>query len=225
MDTSQYGLGRKVNHDPRSKGFPAPAAGTARSVRYTHYGPWLDQGHTNSCTGNALAQARNCSPSHKARQPYKTEADAMRWYSRATQIDPFPGAMPDDDGGSDGNSVCKAAKEEGEITGWQHAFGIDHMIQTLQSKENGGGGGPVIVGTNWYESSFTLTPQGFLSVDGNVVGGHEWLVFGVNVPSKFLWAGNSWGDWGPLKGKFKVAFTVMDRLLREDGDVILPVSA
>jgi hypothetical protein len=224
MSQTTHGLGRLVNHDPRSRSFAAPAPATVRSVTWQHYGPWLDQGSVGSCTGHALAQALNCRPGHLPRTRYHTSVDAVRLYTAATAIDPFPGTYPGQDTGSDGNSVCKAARAEGLIVAWQHAFGLDHMLRTLQPKEAGGAGGPVIVGTDWPESFFETDRRGFVSIAGQWVGGHEWLVYGVNVRDRYLWAGQSWGDWGALRGRFKVPFDVMDTLLRRDGDVILPIA-
>jgi hypothetical protein len=228
-----FGLGRIAFLDPRSRPFAAPAPGVVKSVLYTHYGDWLNQLKTSSCTGNALAQAGNCKPNHKPRAKKFEEDTALRWYSRATAIDPFEGTyyFPPingnygDDSGSDGNSVCKAAREQGVVLSWNHAFGLDHMLRALQREEDGGGGRPVIVGTDWFESMFELDSKGFIDARGDVVGGHEWLVFGVNMRDAYFWAGQSWGTWGPLRGKFKVPFATMDMLLKRDGDVIQPIFA
>lgn len=222
--TERYGLGRVVNHDPRSRAFPAPTATAVKSVTWPVYGPRLNQGQTSSCTGNAMAAWLNGKPAHAARSRYMVEEDALRLYSRATALDPFPGTYmhpaqngnSGDDSGSDGNSVCKAAREESLITSWTHAFGFDHMLASLQL-------GPVLAGTNWYDGFFRPSPAGYIDVSGENVGGHEYLIHGVNLRGQYLWATNSWGSgWGPLNGRFKIPFQIMRRLLGEQGDITAP---
>lgn len=210
-----FPLGRVVEHDPRSLSFPAPTAPVV-TKSWTHYGEVLDQGQVGSCTGNAMAQAVNTKPVHKPRTAYLTEADAVALYSRATVLDGFAGTYPPDDTGSSGLAVAKAAQERGLITSYTHAFGLDHALQALMS-------GPVIVGTPWYDDMFHPGPQGFLHIGGNVAGGHEWLVLGVNVTHKYVTALNSWGpSWG-VRGRFRLTFDDFGRLLSEQGDVVQPV--
>src|SRR5215218_3923484 len=50
-----YGMGRQVNHDPRSRqfAFRAPPKVELRAVRYERHVPIFDQGNLGSCTGNA----------------------------------------------------------------------------------------------------------------------------------------------------------------------------
>jgi hypothetical protein len=215
------GLGRLLNHDPKSRNFPAPtAAGPVRSVVWTRYGQSLDQGNLGSCTGNALAHWHNTRPNHAARKPLDTEADALAYYTRATQLDPFAGQMPDEDTGSDGNSVCKAGREAGILLSWTHVFGFDHLLNALQH-------GSVLTGSNWYPSMFNPSPAGYVEIGSGErpVGGHEYLYQGVNLRDRYLWAVQSWGPTWGLKGRFKIPFEVARRLLAEDGDATQPVAA
>jgi hypothetical protein len=214
------GLGRLLNHDPRSRNFPAPATAPIVSRVWTRYGASLNQGNLGSCTGNALAHWHNSRPAHVARVPLDSEEDAVRYYSRATQIDPFRGQMPDEDTGSDGNSVCKAGREEGILTSWTHVFGFDHLLAALML-------GPVMAGTNWYPSMFNPSAAGYVEIVSGErpVGGHEYLLQGPNVRDRYLWAVQSWGPaWG-IRGRFRIPFEVMRRLLSEDGDATQPVAA
>lgn len=208
-------LGRVVQHDPRSLSYAAPADTLVGSVLWKHYGPVLDQGRVGSCTGNATAQALNSQTLHVPRSKYMTEDAALKIYSRATELDGFAGTYPPDDTGSSGLAACKAAAEMGLVSRYEHAFGIDHMAAALQV-------GPVMLGTNWYESMFNPDDQGRVRVDGAVAGGHEYLCLGVNMRGRYFTCLNSWSSsWG-RSGRFRISWADMDRLLREDGDVIQP---
>jgi len=211
----EYGLGRKVNHDPRSRSFPAPRAEARKPVLHRRYSPVLDQGSLGSCTGNAMAQAINMSPLHIPGKPYLKEEDAVALYRRATQIDPFPGIFPPEDTGSDGLSVCKAAVELGYITDYRWAFGFDHALDALQL-------GPVLVGIPWHYSMFTPDRRGFVTPDGEEVGGHEIVLMGDDCKGSLTFL-NSWGSsWG-LKGRFKMDYAAFRALLADQGDAAVPV--
>jgi hypothetical protein len=63
-----------------------------------------------------------------------TESDAMRLYREATHLDKFRGSYPPDDTGSSGLAVAKAAKKEGWIKGYEHAFGLEHLTHGLSQR-------------------------------------------------------------------------------------------
>lgn len=218
-----YGLGRKVEHDPRSRMFAAPRVAKARVVSriWHHDAPVLNQGELGSCTGNALAQLVNTvkfgrSRARARKHPgWLNQEDAIRFYSRATQLDIWDGEYPPDDTGSSGLAVTKAGVEEGFFERYDHAFGFEHFLQVMMRQ-------PVIVGTNWYDRMF-YPDNGIVTVDGTAVGGHEYLALGVDMRSQLVVCLNSWGPtWGRF-GRFYVPFAGFDRLLREYGDVTVPI--
>lgn len=217
MSTIEFGLGRKVNHDPRSRAFPAPRAADRRPVLHRRYSPVLDQGTLGSCTGNAMAHAVNMVPLHIPGTPYLKQEDAVGLYSRATKIDPFPGTYLPEDTGSDGLSVCKAAKEKGYITGYRWAFGFEHTLDALQS-------GPVLIGIPWHYSMFYPDGKGFVRPDGDVVGGHEIVLMGDDCKGTLTFL-NSWGPGWGLRGRFKTDYATFKALLADQGDAAVPVRA
>jgi C1A family cysteine protease len=212
--TTLFPLGRVVEHDPRSLSFPAPD-GKVKSKTWRHYGPILDQGDVGSCTGNAAAQAMNTTPNHH-HGFLLTEADALDIYHWATVLDGYPGEYPPDDTGSSGLAAAKALKQRQSITRYEHAFGLDHALAALMS-------GPVMLGTNWFDGMFNPDGKGYVTPDGAVAGGHEYLLVGVNLNGRSVTCLNSWGSsWG-LKGKFHMTFDTLDALLSADGDATLPI--
>lgn len=218
---SVYALGRVVEHDPRSRSFSfAPAATTKPgTVLWDHHGPVLDQGDLGSCTGNALAQWSNTAfaqQNPKGPDGFLTEDDAVDLYSRATHLDGIKGVYPPDDTGSSGLAVCKAGERRGLLSGYQHAFGMDHLLLTLQHT-------PVIVGTEWTEGMFNPSSDGVIRPTGEVAGGHEYLILGCDVQSEMITMLNSWSDdWG-IKGRAMISFADFAELLANQGDVSVPV--
>ncbi len=210
-------LGRHVEHDPRSRAFPATSlvAPAVRSVRWPHYGPVLDQGGLGACTGYAMAQCLNTGPLHdRNRQLGGAEAEAL--YSLATTLDDIEGHWPPDDTGSSGLAVGKAAVARELIREYRHAFGIDHLLGALQF-------GPAIVGTDWREGMDTPDADGMVHATGAVRGGHEWLALGVDLEHGHIIGLNSWGpSWG-MGGGFYLPLADMRGLLAHDGDVTVPV--
>jgi hypothetical protein len=209
-------LGRLVEHDPKSRFYQAAMATAPRSVLWGHHAPVLDQGDIGSCTGNALTQALNCDFFAKCRTHYLTEADAVKLYSAATQLDDVPGSYPPDDTGSSGLAVAKAGVKAGYLAGYKHAFGFAHFTAALQLS-------PVIVGTTWHNDMFTPDKSGLVRPTGSVAGGHEYLAIGVDYALKSLTFLNSWSDkWG-VGGRFHMTFNDFAVLLADQGDVVAPV--
>lgn len=205
-----HALGRRLNHDPRSLAYPAKTAGTHRPVTHRTYGPVLDQGDVGSCVGNAAAHALNTKGVHRAPSRVRDETDALDIYAAATAVDPWPGTYPGQDTGTDANSAAKVMRDRGLITGWSHAFGLDHVLAALQL-------GPLMLGISWHESMFTPDSRGFVHPDGNIVGGHETLIRGDDAKGSVL-VRNSWGrGWG-LAGHYRLTYGDLAALLSDDGD-------
>jgi hypothetical protein len=211
-------LGRHVEHDPRSRQYPARKATQPRSVLWTHRAPVLDQGDLGSCTGNALAQCLNTTKFVQSRpgRRYLDEQYARLLYAKATVLDTFPGAWPPTDTGSSGLGVAKAGVALGYLTRYEHAFGFDHFAAALTLQ-------PVIVGTNWYSTMFDTDSDGFVSPAGQLAGGHEYLALGINHRERYVTFLNSWSDGWGVKGKFRMTLDDFTALLDEDGDVTVPV--
>lgn len=228
-------LGRHVNHDPRSKRYPyavrsADFAGL-NSVKHNRFIPVLNQGDLGSCTANAGEGAAGTAPLFDAipvNNPYRPltaasgadydENQAVRLYSRATEIDDFLGSYPPDDTGSDGLSVAKAMKESGLISGYQHAFDLPTALAALQS-------GPVLLGCYWYDSFDTPDSSGLIEItrDASIRGGHEVVLDELDTERDLVWFTNSWGSaWG-VRGRACMSWETLQKLLEQDGDIVVPL--
>lgn len=209
-----YRLARHVEHDPASKDFPADTA-ALHTVGWTP-GAVLDQGDIGSCTGNALADCLNTTPLHKDGAPFLDERAAVAIYSWATHHDGFWGHYPPRDTGSSGLAACKAGKHLGLLRGYTHAFGIAHALGALQLQ-------PVMIGIPWYQGMFDPDGDGFLSVTGDVKGGHEIALIGYNVSGQYVTVLNSWGTGWGVDGTARLHESDLDRLLSERGDCTVPL--
>ena len=207
------GLGRVVQHDPRSWDYKAGTA-ALRTVHHRHYGKALDQGDVGSCTGNAMAQSLNTAPFHKRGAKLLTEADAVKLYSAATRLDGYPGTYPPDDTGSSGLAVMKAAVQRGLISGYAHTFSLEHLLGALVLA-------PGILGIDWFDSFDEPLPDGQCPIapGATVRGGHEVCMTGLDVSEKRVWCVNSWGRWGLNgTGRFYFTWETLTELLARQGD-------
>lgn len=226
-DSRDPRLGRNVNHDSRSLNYLVKADPSSyKSVKHDSMIPVLDQGQLGSCTGNAAtkclsygafwgAGSANLSTTDAA----KDEQYAVSVYSDATQVDPYSGAYPPTDTGSDGLSVAKVLKTRGLISGYQHATSIDAVLTALSTQA-------VIVGTEWREDMFSPDSQGLLRITGDVAGGHEYVLDELNMEDGTIGMQNSWNDsWG-LHGRAYFHIEDFESLLAADGDctVFVPIT-
>jgi hypothetical protein len=142
------------------------------------------------------------------------EDTAVALYESATVLDGFPGTYPPDDTGSSGLGVAKAAQQAGYISVYEHAFGLDHLLAAAQF-------GPLIVGTDWHEDMFTPDTVGVVRPTGPIVGGHEYVLDGVDLTARMLRFLNSWSaGWG-VSGRFYMSFDDFAVLLDAGGDAVL----
>lgn len=209
-------LGRHVYHDPRSRDFAAHRAPHVVSVNHSATGLPLDQGDIGSCTANALCGALDSAPDNAGGHTY-AEAQAVQLYELETKLEgkPYP---PNDPGGS-GLMVCKAAKQLGWISSYQHAFGIQHALEALVLR-------PVITGVNWYTSFDNPDPStGLVEIapGATVRGGHEVVADGIDAANQLVWFWNSWGTVFGQGGRFCMSYSTWEQLLAERGDVTVPI--
>lgn len=202
-------LARYIEHDDRSRNYPAPTA-DVRTVFWTRHGSVLNQGQLGSCTGNATVDQLNHNPLW-SKGKTRHEKQAVQCYTLATKLDNIPGSYPDQDTGSTALAAAKAANQLGWISSYTHAFGFDHCLAALSVQ-------PVMVGTNWYEDMFNPDPDGTVHIGGQVAGGHEYALTGIDLNNRRVQALNSWGRGWANHGNFWIGFDDLERLLSEQGD-------
>jgi hypothetical protein len=126
--------------------------------------------------------------------------------------------LPDRDPGLDyGTSVragAKAVTELGRLKSYVWAFALQPVVEWVLTE------GPVVLGTNWYSSFARPDREGIVRIEpkAKVVGGHAYLLRGVDTRRALARCANSWGDrWG-RSGEFLLPFRDLERLILEDGE-------
>jgi hypothetical protein len=150
------------------------------------------------------------------------QRDAVSIYSEATTLDPFSGSYPPDDTGSSGLAAAKAAKNQGYISGYQHAFSLEDALGAVMKT-------PTITGFWWYSSFDSPDDDGLVSISSNAYrrGGHEVCIDGFDADKGLVWFRNSWGEWWGVDGRFCMTVATYAQLLNDSGDatVFVPLTA
>ena len=208
--TKDQRLARLVEADPRTRSYPVRALMPVKATKPCSYtwsvGSILDQGQTSSCVGHAVAHRLIARP---VVRPEITHDDAVSIYRQAQTLDPWPGEA------YEGTSVlagAKAAMQRGYITSYHWAETLDELIMGV------GYCGPAVMGTWWFEGMVNPAVNGAIEPTGRKLGGHAYILNGVNMRTQLFFGVNSWGDaWG-VKGRFVLTFSDAERLLLDSGE-------
>ena len=211
-------FGRLVVPDERDRGFRMaaliPAAKRRAIIRnWWDDGWWGDQGETSQCVAYAWDHWLCDGPIRQPAGPngyrYMT-AEAL--YFAAQKVDEVPGEN------YEGTSVRAGAKVLASrclIKSYYWAWDAGTVAQTIKYI------GPVVVGTDWYEGMMTPNARGVIRARGQIVGGHAYVLNGVNTLTSLFRVKNSWGRaWGK-DGHAYIPFADMQGLLAADGEACL----
>jgi hypothetical protein len=188
-------------------------------------GPALDQLNLGSCTGNFGVNVRLSTlwarPNSWPLDALGLEAVAVDIYGAATRIDPWKGAWPPDDTGSNSASVLTIMRNRGLVSGWTTVQSFDGFQRQMQK-------GPCGFGSNWYSSMYAVKPGGNIEISGTVDGGHQYTARAIDYRTKRVMFDNSWGnDFGcELNGRgglFYLTFGSVQRLINEGADIDCPI--
>lgn len=216
MRSATPGLGRRFSPDERDSAFPmsriVQAETPTRAWRYWHQGGWWgDQGAKPQCVAYAWLHWLEDGPVTHRDTPPPVE-DPTATYRAAQRIDEWPGESYD---GTSVRAGAKVLKQLGYISSYLWAWDAPTVIRAVLTS------GPVVMGTWWYDSMFRPDADGFVRVAGSRVGGHAWVVNGVNVERGVVRCKNSWGrEWG-RRGNFWLSIADLDRLISEQGEACI----
>ena len=174
---------------------------------------WGDQGQTPMCVGYAWSHWIEDGPiTHKSRT--RPIVSPTLIYKESQKLDEWVGENYD---GTSVRGGAKYLKKTGKISSYLWTFDLNVMINTVLTV------GPVVVGTNWYNTMFYPDRNGLLRVGGRVAGGHAYEINGVDTVRQLFRIKNSWGrTWGQ-QGHAYISFSDMRRLINENGEVCLAV--
>lgn len=209
---ARNGLGRLVSKDERDRNYPLAACLPKRRAKLQakyHWanGYWGDQGIWPHCVAFSWLHLIADGPvTHKAKK--HPIIKPLELYRACQAADEF-------DDSTDGTSIRAAAgvlKDRGIISEYRWVFDLPTAIAAAQVY-------PLSFGTNWYEGMDDTNAKGFIEVSGPCLGGHAYVIDGVNPKGKFFRVKNSWGrSWG-RNGFALLSFADAERLLAEDGEL------
>ena len=208
-------LGRQVSVDIRDRNFlikdkiiVSPKKITSKYWVDNEW--WGNQGNTPQCVGYAWAHWIEDGPvTHGGIAPI---IHPTLIYKEAQKLDEWIGEN------YDGTSVRGAAKylqKNKKIGNYYWAYDVNTLINTVLNV------GPVVVGTYWYLRMFYPDRNGLIRIGGPIVGGHAYVINGVDVNKKLFRIKNSWGRrWG-ANGSAYISFNDMNTLIKMGGEICL----
>jgi len=205
-------FGRVAIPDQRDRRFLLPRGDSARTCRYWNAnGWWGDQGTTSQCVPFAWLHWLEDGPiTHKHVPPPLISPPTL--YKEAKKLDEWEGQ---DYEGTSVRGGVKALKRRGLIGEYRWAFTLDRVIHTLLEL------GPVVVGTDWYVGMSEPGRDHYLRLDGDLEGGHAYVLDGINLEQQRVRVKNSWGRNWARNGFAWLALSSLQALLRADGECCL----
>lgn len=208
-------LGRHIVHDPRSRNFAAELPRTAaplKSVQHRRYDPRPEPNQpVGCCTFVAECMLAN-SKGNRVKGVVFDMDDAIKGYSLATTLDPFQGTYPPNDTGSSGLAAAKAAVQLGIASHYEWFFGLDAILQGLQTK-------PISFGGYWFADMFKANASNpLVRPTGGIVGGHQWILSGYDAKRKLIVGECWWGKSFGRNGRFLISVEDFRILVDSGGD-------
>ena len=169
----------------------------------------LDQGATGHCVGFAWAGFGISLP------VFNNWGNDMgdKIYYQAKIFDGETG----EENGSNTRSGVKAFMKFSKLQNNAYAFAtsFNSIVTWLLTS------GPVVTGTNWYDNMMSPDSNGLVKAKGKVLGGHEWMINGIDTTTRLLRCTNSWGADFAVNGQFYISFEDYQKLLDESGDAVV----
>ena len=225
-------LGRRVDHDLKSRDYEYPVRRSTRgmSVNHRFAAPHVDQFYTSGCVGFSGTNLLNCAAALRSRLAFNRTVkiakagftylgndDGLNNYSAATRFDPFPGEYPPVDDGSSALGLMKYWTGLGVISGYDWTFTFDGFLAALQRQ-------PVTLGTNWYEDMFATDDEGLITtLLQDDAGGHQYIATGLFWEDRLIQFEQSWGEHPPgFQPTFYMTWETTEHLIADGGDVAVP---
>lgn len=213
-------FGRLEAKDPRDEAYPmrllmAPEPSPRNSRHWSFFWKPLDQGDEGTCVGHGMKHWMLSAPVVQTKP--NLDPLATQIYDIATEHDEWQGNERNRQFGTSVRAGMKAVQLLGYVHTYYWATTLEETVNYLIDN------GPVVIGVNWYTGMLSPDPTGLIRVAGGVEGGHCVCLLGANRKTRLVRGVNSWGNWGPQRGRFWLSFDDLARLIAEDGEICTAV--
>jgi len=178
-------------------------------------GWWGDQGSSSMCVCYSFLHWLEDGPVIQDKLPatrQKPLFEPAKLYAACQDRDEWPSNKYN---GTSVRACAKILKELNIIKEYRWANSITEVANTLLNL------GPMVVGTKWFENMNKVNAQGYVVPTGTNMGGHAYVLNGVDTVKKVFRIKNSWGvSWG--KGGYAfITFDHFERLLKDGGSACI----
>lgn len=139
---------------------------------------WQDQGYTSTCVRYGNTHILQLEPIVRV-NAFDLTADLYPW---AQRNDYWPGEEPTYYGTSVDAGLQYLLHVAKAIREYRWIFSMDDLLTRLSARA-AEGGGPVVVGTDWYSGMDNLDGSGVWTVTGRYRGGHCYVIRGHDSPT------------------------------------------
>jgi hypothetical protein len=175
-------------------------------------GWWGNQRNTPQCVGFSWAHWIEDGPVEHSGTPPIVLPSLI--YTEAQKIDEWPG---ENYAGTSVRAGAKYLQSQNVIKSYYWGYDLNTLINSVFEL------GPVVVGTYWYSGMFYPDTNGLIRITGGIVGGHAYLINGVDKEKKLFRIKNSWGQTWGKQGHAFISFSDMSRLISMNGEVCLAI--
>jgi len=200
---------RAQPHTPPGPPPPGPPPGPAplTSVVWAQ----LDQGQTGRCVSYGWCHLCDSDDITHTMDGFD-DAYAIQLYHDIKVAEGDPTGDPAGQAGAYVGTGAKILQARGRLKTYVSARTTAEITQWNLTR------GPVVVGTSWHDGMFRPDASGLIVPTGPVVGGHCYVIDGVDVPAGMYYGQNSWSEnWG-VKGHFRIRISDFAALLADNGD-------
>lgn len=205
-DQKKFGRLPAIDFRDRKFLLEIPAKMPTTGIKYYFTRPAMNQGATPQCV--AYSGEQFLLSGAVVNRMYKTPEQL---YKECQAVDEWEGSNYD---GTSVRALFKVLQGKKFISEYRWAFNLSAVVEHVLTT------GPVVFGTNWYGSMMDTDALGYIRIKSGsfIVGGHAYMVKGVNVKKQALRVINSWGrSWGQ-NGLAWLSFTDAERLISEAGE-------